>query len=663
MSKKGISQIKGPAEIRLGETAYYEVSRIYDIDDKKKVDAARWKLYALDFKHHDNWRELTPKAGTPPKIGYRVPVIVTNQSLVGSELMLEAYIYEPEKRIPPGLRIKVLPGLKKRISRVELFKADNSPIKEDTVMKYGQTIKVKVYTENMQGEMVKLSLYEDDAQGGGDSPKNKNNRVAHITKALNKKGFLWHEFKLNIDFTKIANAVMDGSHDKLHEYYVVVETAEHKSVSKNVEVQNPDYIFSQTVSSGVDTEKTYGETLIEEVVIKGKYKKQPGINPHVNTGNQVATVFEPDEKKKDDKCACKQYDLIWGDKIGCNERKKIVEVAKSLNVNPNWLMTIIALETAETFNPSIDNGIGYVGLIQFGSGAAKDIGTDQKKLVKMSFVDQMDYVEKHLTKSKIKYKTLADLYLAVLYPSACGHGSERDYIVLEGTAYKKNPFFFKEDDEWTTKVIKGKIKKVRSPKDNGKTYVWEVALAAQEVYAKGLINKEKRFSCNAGKKMEIPKEGNCVDTWDKSTNGKIEKLHPKIRCAAKNFINEVEKTMGIQLRIIQGYRTYAEQNDLYAQGRTKGGSKVTNAKGGQSNHNFGLAIDVAEIKNGRIDWAEQETVLPKIAPIGKKWGFDWGGDWKSLKDKPHFEMMFGKSLSELRKLYEDNNNDPTKIPL
>ncbi|SDQ17146.1 hypothetical protein SAMN05421664_0866 [Chryseobacterium soldanellicola] len=306
MSKKGISQIKGPSEIRLGETAYYEVSRIYDLDDKKKVDAARWKLYVLDFKHHDNWRELKPQAGTLPKIGYRIPLKITKQSLVGSELMLEAYIYEPEKRIPPGLRIKVLPGLKKKISRVELFKADNSPIKEDTVMKYGQTIKVKVYTENMQGEMVKVSLYEDDAQGGGDSPKNKNNRVAHITKALNKKGFLWHEFKLNIDFTKISNAVMDGSHDKLHEYYVVVETAEHKSVSKNVEVQNPDYIFSQTVSSGVDTEKTYGETLIEEVVIKGKFKKQMGTNPPVGTGNQVVTVAKPDEKdrKKEEKCFC-----------------------------------------------------------------------------------------------------------------------------------------------------------------------------------------------------------------------------------------------------------------------------------------------------------------------------------------------------------------------
>ena len=304
MSKKGISQIKGPSEIRLGETAYYEVSRIYDPDDKKKVDTAKWKLYVLDFKTEGNWQELKPKAEAPSKIGYRVPLTITKQSLVGSELMLEAYIYEPEKRIPPGLRIKVLPGLEKKITRVDLFKVDDTPIKEDTVMKYGQTIKVKVYTQNMQNEMIKLSLYEDDAQGGGDSPKNKNNRVAYTTKALNKKGFLVHEFKLNIDFTKIANAFMDGSHDKLHEYYVVVETAEHKSVSKNVDVQNPDYVKVQTVSSGVDTEKIYEGIVIEEVIITGKYKKQPGINPLVGTGNQVATVAKPDEKEKKKEEVC-----------------------------------------------------------------------------------------------------------------------------------------------------------------------------------------------------------------------------------------------------------------------------------------------------------------------------------------------------------------------
>ena len=154
-----------------------------------------------------------------------------------------------------------------------------------------------------------------------------------------------------------------------------------------------------------------------------------------------------------------------------------------------------------------------------------------------------------------------------------------------------------------------------------------------------------------------------MDTWDSATNKRIALLHPQIRCATKNFINEVDQSLGIKLRVIQGFRTFAEQDDLYAQGRTTSGNKVTNAKGGQSNHNFGLAIDVAELKNGNIDWNEQETVLPQIAPIGKKWGFKWGGDWTSIKDKPHFEMMFDKNIGELLKLYKENGNDYTKIKL
>ncbi len=378
-------------------------------------------------------------------------------------------------------------------------------------------------------------------------------------------------------------------------------------------------------------------------------------------------VVNKEKEAKKDTCICQTKDLVWGDKIGCKERQKVMEVSKNLGVDPNWLMTVIALETAETFSPSIDNGIGYVGLIQFGADAAKDVGTTQSALVKMSFVDQMKYVEKHLTKNKSKFKTLADLYLAVLYPSASGKGSERDYVVLEGKAYQSNPLFFKEKGEWewATKVNKkGKTIKFKKAVDpDGKTYVWEIAMVAQEVYTRGLAVKEKNFTCNNSKPAEAPKTGDCLDTWDTATNNRIAKLHPKIRCAVKNFINEVDKTMGIKLRVIQGFRTYAEQNALYAQGRTTKGKKVTNAKGGQSNHNFGLAIDVAEIKNGNIDWNEQEKVLPKIAPIGKKWGFEWGGDWKSIVDKPHFEMMFGKSLADLRKLYEENGNDHTKIPL
>ncbi|WP_449400458.1 M23 family metallopeptidase [Chryseobacterium wanjuense] len=562
MSKKGISQIKGPSEIRLGETAYYEVSRIYDLNDREKVNKARWKLYALDFDQHDNWRELKPAAGTPPKIGHRIPLTITKQALVGSELMLEAFIYEAEKRIPPGLRIKVLPGLKKKITRVELSKVDNTPIKENTVMKYGQTIKVKVYTYNMPDEMVKLSLYEDDVDGGGHSPKNKNNLVAQITKALNKKGFLWHEFKLDADFSKIANAMMDGTHDKLHEYYVVVETAEHRSVSKNVDVQNPDYIKVQTVSSGktFDNEKVYYGGEIKEVVVKGKLKRQYGVNHVVDTGDKVVTVFKPDEKKKEEKCLCKQYDLIWGDKVSCEFRKKVVEICADLWGEKrkiemaNGLMAVMNVETDRSFKAHqimgkplkdvnsitkddfwlirkdkngkiISKTSRAVGLIQFTQAALQKMhefkegsGIDQLhevklKLAKMGEVKQLDYVKKYFEPVKDNIKSPEDIYLHVFAPK--GVGKANDYVLydkqIDGEKYKQNQSIDNENNK------DGKIQRI------------EILGRYRSSYTEGLGKKEKQFSCEEKTKSLInnseekcPSDcSQCFEYTDVVTNPRI----------------------------------------------------------------------------------------------------------------------------------------------
>jgi peptidoglycan L-alanyl-D-glutamate endopeptidase CwlK len=140
--------------------------------------------------------------------------------------------------------------------------------------------------------------------------------------------------------------------------------------------------------------------------------------------------------------------------------------------------------------------------------------------------------------------------------------------------------------------------------------------------------------------------------WDAVSEAKILTLHPKIRDKAREFLVKAEKA-GYKLRITSGLRTYAEQNALYAKGRTTAGSIVTNAKGGQSNHNFGTAIDVVPIVNGKADWNSKDW--NKIGELGKSIGFAWGGDFKNLVDKPHFEMQFGLTLAQLRKKYESGD--------
>jgi peptidoglycan L-alanyl-D-glutamate endopeptidase CwlK len=140
-----------------------------------------------------------------------------------------------------------------------------------------------------------------------------------------------------------------------------------------------------------------------------------------------------------------------------------------------------------------------------------------------------------------------------------------------------------------------------------------------------------------------------MNVWDKVTDNKINSLHPAIKPKVIEFINLAE-TKGYKLRITSGYRTYDEQNKLYSQGRTTKGNIVTNAKGGESYHNFGLAIDVVPIVNGVAEW---NTNWNEIATIGKSLGFEWGGDFNSIKDKPHFEMSFNNTLAQLRSNYSN----------
>ncbi len=134
------------------------------------------------------------------------------------------------------------------------------------------------------------------------------------------------------------------------------------------------------------------------------------------------------------------------------------------------------------------------------------------------------------------------------------------------------------------------------------------------------------------------------ETWDPITNERISKLDDRVQEPAANFINKVESELGIQLRVTDGYRSIGEQNELYQQGRTKPGSKVTNAKGGESYHNYGLAIDVVPMENGQPNW---DSISNEIGDIGKGFGFEWGGDW-TTKDLPHFQMTFGQSIESLK---------------
>lgn len=162
------------------------------------------------------------------------------------------------------------------------------------------------------------------------------------------------------------------------------------------------------------------------------------------------------------------------------------------------------------------------------------------------------------------------------------------------------------------------------------------------------------------KRKEV-KEYVKMKLWDIHTEKHLETLHPSIKDDVRSFINSAEKQHGIKLRITSGLRTIKEQNELYNQGRTTKGKIVTNAKGGDSYHNYGLAFDVVEIKDGKALFENPNWT--KIGSIGKTFGFEWGGEWESLKDKPHFQKTFGHNLSSLKVKYQKGERNGEYINL
>lgn len=147
----------------------------------------------------------------------------------------------------------------------------------------------------------------------------------------------------------------------------------------------------------------------------------------------------------------------------------------------------------------------------------------------------------------------------------------------------------------------------------------------------------------------------------------VQLLHPKIRDEVKTLIEKAESffPVTIAIRIVQGLRTIDEQNKLYAQGRTAPGPVVTKAKGGQSYHNFGLAIDFCMLydKDGNgtyetVSWEQAKDFdndgiadWKEVVDVFEKAGYTWGGRWATIVDAPHLEKTFSHHWSDLLKKY------------
>lgn len=150
-----------------------------------------------------------------------------------------------------------------------------------------------------------------------------------------------------------------------------------------------------------------------------------------------------------------------------------------------------------------------------------------------------------------------------------------------------------------------------------------------------------------------------VETLIRRSVDNMGDVHPFVHEKIVDVIREAYKN-NVLMQISSGYRSFATQAELYAQGRTEPGQIVTNAEPGESVHNYGLAVDFFLVSkdgtdsiwdiyedlddDGQRDWME-------VVRIAKAKGFDWGGDWSGFTDYPHLYLTQGLSWEDLQAGY------------
>jgi peptidoglycan LD-endopeptidase CwlK len=151
------------------------------------------------------------------------------------------------------------------------------------------------------------------------------------------------------------------------------------------------------------------------------------------------------------------------------------------------------------------------------------------------------------------------------------------------------------------------------------------------------------------------------EKFDKISIERIKTAHPKLREDLEKIYHEANNRLGkSRLRFAYVFRSFEEQTKLF-----RSGKNVTKADAGQSYHNYGLAVDIVLLldKNGdgifetaswdtKADWDKDNIAdWVEVVKVFEKYGWEWGGSWKSFKDLPHFQKTFGYKWQQLKVLH------------
>jgi peptidoglycan L-alanyl-D-glutamate endopeptidase CwlK len=160
--------------------------------------------------------------------------------------------------------------------------------------------------------------------------------------------------------------------------------------------------------------------------------------------------------------------------------------------------------------------------------------------------------------------------------------------------------------------------------------------------------------------QSISKSEAKANEWqaDPRSEKNLSTLEPVTARLAREHLRRLHAE-GLTFKITSGRRTFAEQTALYAKGRTAKGPKVTNARAGYSWHNFGTAYDLTLFSGKNPVW--ESPKYARAGDIGEDLGLEWGGRWKKLVDRPHFQRRMALTLAEARRKWPSGMVSQTAV--
>lgn len=159
----------------------------------------------------------------------------------------------------------------------------------------------------------------------------------------------------------------------------------------------------------------------------------------------------------------------------------------------------------------------------------------------------------------------------------------------------------------------------------------------QGLVQEGIVNPRTRM------KLFNPRPADNVVSRPSSTA--LSSLDPYVASLAVEFLR-LTRENNLDVRITTAFRSWDESDRLFALGRTAPGSIVSNARGGDSYHNWGLAFDVTLFENNQV--SNDPTKFNLMGRLGEQAGLEWGGRFKSIVDRPHFQYTYGLSTEDLQ---------------